>query len=410
VIFWLCLRRFLLARGAHPQLALSTTLAGACGSLSLTYGQMAAGHQLSSVALGASFLAAFWPRAAGEEPRPSRDLLLGLFLALAACSDYQTAPAGLLLGLGWLLCERPGPRRLGLLFLGALPLLGLTAWFHTAAFGAPWRTPYGFQENPVFARDFAPGLLGLSGPSGERLFGSLLSPTLGLFFWAPWCAVAAGCLWPLLRALRREGRLAPAAVPGAVAALGFLWFIAFQVDHQIWRAGWTLGPRYITPIVPCAVLCCALAFQGLPARLLPVALGLLGGGAAAAIEATGLATAVSQGFPPEPYNPLVEVVLPLLQHGFLPRNPLQALGVPGLWSGLPYFAALLSAALLCLLAPLRAGGPLGRRSALLGLLVAALLVLGQWTARAQTVPGSWPAAGFLSTQWEPPRPPGSTPF
>src|SRR4029077_18634821 len=70
--------------------------------------------------------------------------------------------------------------------------------------------------------------------------------------------------------------------------------------------------------------------------LLPIASGL----AAAGIAATGLASAVCQGFPLEVQNPLREVVWPLLAHGYVPRNPLQALGVPGLWSAFPYFAAL----------------------------------------------------------------------
>src|SRR5207244_6164935 len=63
-------------------------------------------------------------------------------------------------------------------------------------------------------------------------------------------------------------------------------------------------------------------------------------GSAARAAAPGLASAACQGFPLEVENPLREVVWPLLSHGWIPRNPLQALGVPGLWSALPYFAAL----------------------------------------------------------------------
>src|SRR2546425_12423541 len=64
---------------------------------------------------------------------------------------------------------------------------------------------------------------------------------------------------------------------------------------------------------------------------------------AAAVATTGLASAVCQGFPLEVINPLREVVGPLFAHGYVPRNLLQLLGVPGLWSALPYFVALAAA-------------------------------------------------------------------
>jgi hypothetical protein len=126
-------------------------------------------------------------------------------------------------------------------------------------------------------------------------------------------------------------------------------------------------------------------------RLLPIALGL----AAAGIATTGLASAVSQGFPPEAQNPLREVVWPLLSHGYVPPNPLQLLGVPGLWSALPYFASLAVAIFLLL-----------RRSAL-AVAVAALVIAAQWAAPASPDRG---AARFLSEQWHPNPPPGAHRF
>ena len=150
-----------------------------------------------------------------------------------------------------------------------------------------------------------------------------------------------------------------------------------------------VGPRYITPIVPFAAITVALILREAP-RLLPIAQGLT----APAIVATGLASAVCQGFPLEVVNPLREVVAPLLAHGYVPRNPLQLAGVPGLWSALPYFAALVAALLL-----------LVRRSAL-AIAIAAAISLAQWMA-----PGSpeRSATRFLSEQWQP-QPPGATPF
>src|SRR5207237_10111112 len=148
--------------------------------------------------------------------------------------------------------------------------------------------------------DIAPGLMGISAPSWERIYGSLFSPWLGLFFWAPWTALAL--LAP--RWLRRFD-----LVPIAVVA----YYLVFQITHALWRSGWTVGPRYITAIVPFAALCVGL---GLARTRSAFGLGVLGGTGAASIAATGLASLVCQGFPLEAYNPLAEVVAPLLAHGY----------------------------------------------------------------------------------------------
>ena len=48
-IFWVAMRRFVLAAGAPAEASLGCILAGALGSLSFTYGQMFAGHQLAAL-------------------------------------------------------------------------------------------------------------------------------------------------------------------------------------------------------------------------------------------------------------------------------------------------------------------------------------------------------------------------
>jgi len=136
---------------------------------------------------------------------------------------------------------------------------------------------------------------------------------------------------------------------------------------------------------------------------------LLGGAGAASIAATGLASLVCQAFPMEVYNPLVEVVVPLLSHGYVPRNLLQLAGVPGLWSALPALAALAMGMALLLTAPLRID-PLAHRAQSLSLVVAALLVLAQWTSTSGDSPAHSVAVRYLASTWEPDPPPGARPF
>jgi hypothetical protein len=498
ILLWLFLRRFLLRAGVEPALTRVAVLAGACGSLSLTYGQMFAGHQLGSLALAAAFLTAFWPQsgAALRDPLPAgaaaaagstgagstgagstgagstgagstgagstgpgststwRALALGACAGASVVLEYPCAPAALLVLAGWVAFTRPARAAIVAAALGAsLPLL-LLAHFHTVAFGAPWRTPYGHLENPGFVRDLAPGFLGISPPSWERIQGSLLSPFLGLFYWAPWTLLAL----PAAAAIARDALALALGVPGrrtepdgrtargafralserdpplgaALTASGVVAYeLVFQITHALWRSGWTVGPRYIAPIVPFAAALIALALQRLRggARARRFAIALFGGSAAAGIGATGLASAVCQGFPLEVYNPLVEVVWPLLSHGYSAPNLLQRLGVPGLWSALPYFLALIAAAAACIAAaaaarpdqesterasaaagsPHRESKP-GAVWAALAALVFALFTVAQWTAVAGDTPAHAGAARFLAESWDPNPPPGSSPL
>ncbi|HET7788581.1 MAG TPA: hypothetical protein VFL36_21585 [Myxococcales bacterium] len=369
VLFWIALRRWMLDSGVPEPAALACTLCGALGSLSLTYGQMFAGHQLAALALGAAFLCAFW--------KTWRPAWFGFFCALSVALEYPSAPAAALLFAAAMLQHRRGLWRAA---LGALPWALLLAQFHWSAFGAPWATPYGHLENPGFVRDMGPNLFGFSMPTVERLYGSFLAPWLGLFFWAPWTALAL--LAPLW--LRRS-------LPGWAAFAVIAYYVVFQLAQSLWRSGWVVGPRYITPLVPFAAICVALAARSAP-RWWPTALRGLG---AAGISATGLASAVCQGFPLEVENPLREVVWPLLSHGYAAPNLLQRTGVPGLWSAAPYFLALaIGIALL-----------VRRNAAALAVWLA--VSAAQWAAPARNDLG---AARFLASQWEPAPPPGASPF
>jgi hypothetical protein len=243
----------------------------------------------------------------------------------------------------------------------------------------------------------SPGVLGVSLTSWERIWGSLFAPFLGLFFWAPWTALAIGMgpsLWR--RGSARE----------RVAVLVVAYYLVFQITQALWRSGWTVGPRYVTPLVPFAAVCIGLAVGK---GRIALSVGVLGGAGAASIAATGLASLVCQGFPLEVYNPLVEVVAPLLSHGYVPRNLLQMAGVPGLWSALPAFAALAIGIALLLSLPLRTPGR-AAPSVALACALAAAIVLVQWTATSGDSPRHTGAVRFLASIWEPDPPPGAKPF
>lgn len=344
---WMWLAKHLHGRLNRTRLGVAVVLAGALGSLSLTYGQMFAGHQPAGAALVLAFLAI---ARTGQTEDRGKMALAGLGIGLAVIIEFTAAPAALLL-LAWLLVRRRRWRDLPWLVAGGLGPALLLAHFDWRAFGAPWRLPYGYVENQGFVQDMAPGFFGIHLPDKEKTAGSLFSPFTGLYFWAPWMALA----WLGLTGTRARQAQTPSLWQdrrgeALVAWLICAYFLFFQCTHSLWRGGWVVGPRYITAMVPFAAIAAAYGLDSLHGRLARVGELLLAIGAATAIVVTGSATAVSQGFPLEVYNPLSEVVLPLLRHGFVWSSPPLWLGLPAWMAALPWALALVVGALWAIVA------------------------------------------------------------
>ena len=407
-LLWLA--RHLVQRLDRPRIGLAVTLAAALGSLSLTYGQVFAGHQTSGLALLLCFAAIV---RAGPSGHPLAVALAGFGAAAAACIEFPAGPPGALL-LGWLLLRRRCAKDLLWLALGAALPTGLLAHFDTVAFGAPWHLPYSHLENPSFVQDIAPGIFGISLPNKEKTLGSLFSPYTGLYFFAPWMALA----WLGFLGMRGARAVQGAAsfwldrrAEALFAFLVCLYFLYFQCSHSLWRGGWVVGPRYITAMVPFAAIAAAHGIDALPSLPRRITAWLLAISGAVAIVVTGLASAVSQGFPIGVHNPLNEVIGPLLSLGWVARNPLMDLKVPGVWSALPYFAALAAGAL-WMAVLLAAEAPLSGWKRFVGpgllLLFAAVAVAGLWRIqgpRPQSVRDE--CIDFLTSTWTPPHPPGA---
>lgn len=416
VLLYGWLARHLTRSLRHPELGLAVVLAAGLGSLSLTYGQMFAGHQPAGLALLVAFLAG---AKAGQDRSPGAGLwvaLAGLGIGLAILIEFPAAPAALLL-LAWILLRRRQGSDLLWLFAGGVGPALLLAHFNARAFGAPWQLPYSHLENADFVRELSPGFMGIHLPSREKLAGSLFSPFTGLYFWAPWTALAwLGVLGARRRLHVGDGQPLLGSVRGEalIAWLICLYFLFFQTTHALWRGGWVVGPRYITAIVPFAAIAAAHGLDSLSERRIRWTQPLLAITGCAAIGVTGAATAVCQGFPLEVYNPLREVVSPLLAHGFVWSSPPYWLGTTARAGALPWALALLAGALwlASLLQPFRT-----RMARVAGLLLslglAAALVWALWRVQPPTprsAPDQEATVRYLMQTWWPPAPRGSTPL
>lgn len=251
----------------------------------------------------------------------------GLLLGAAVLCDYPAAAvSGTVLGV-YALTRRPD-RGLVLAAAGfALAAAGQVA-YNVAAFGDPFTFAYAHKAAPEFQRIHGTGVLGVTWPTAERLFGVLLSPARGLLFLAPLFVFA---LPGAILAARDAGqpwreRLLPlallAAVPAAVA--GF-------VD---WKAGNCTGPRHLVSLLPFLVGPTALAVERLAAsprvlvRALPLALGAVG------VSLTWLAWFTFPYLSTALANPLLHQALPLLVDGCVAPPWLEAPPAAALAAGL----------------------------------------------------------------------------
>ncbi len=219
-----------------PRLALA--LAYSLGSPAFPYATLYYGHQLVAALLLGAFAALLEMRWASARQTWPRLALVGVLMGLAVAAEYPAAMVVVLLLAYAASCVRPWSR-LWAVVAGLVPTgLGL-ALYHAAAFGGPWALGYQFSTQ---GNRRAGLFMGLAAIDWRALHGILVSEYRGVFYSAPWLALALPggiALWR--RGWRREVALC------ALVFLGFLWMNASLVD---WQGGWTFGPRYLVPAIP----------------------------------------------------------------------------------------------------------------------------------------------------------------
>jgi hypothetical protein len=371
-------RRFAPAPSADGAL-----VALAFGSMVYPYALLFFSHALAMASAGGAFaIAVPLARATVRQPRAAA-LSVGFLSGFAVLADYQAAIA--LAGVGvYLACQsRHRARDLSLAALGGLPPAVALGIYHTACFGAPWRTGYAFAVDPAHRH----GALGIVGPNAAALAQALVAPDNGLLVLMPWVVLAVVGAVPLLRDRATRAEAAVAAGVG----LAYVLFVGSLVP-EFGRAGWSVGPRYMA---------CALPFLGwLAARGLDVVDARPAARTAAhALVLVGVIVMVVAGttFPHWPTtfaNPLYEVSFWLLRHGYAPHSLGTWIGLRGLPSLLPLYGviALLFVALL-------GRGERGRLATLAIAAVAAVLLVGAIGLVPHPAPKD--KTSYLERVWEP---------
>jgi hypothetical protein len=261
---------------------------------------------------------------------------IGVLFGLATITEYPIVP---FLGIIFIWAFIRMPNRIALyrVVLGAIPLGIIFAAYNYAAFQSP--LPVGYEYSTNWQTEHQTGFLSLTLPSIERLYGLTFSPIRGMFLLSPWLLLAfPGFVWMWQKFKNQRGAV-------LVMALVVAGFFAYNAASIMWWGGFTVGPRYLIPMLPFMALLTAPALSWLLERTWGWALvGLLVTFSifhVAALTIAGQSWPEVSGFPftVEQMNatfPLTDHALPLLANGDIARNYGGVLlNLPGIVSLIP---------------------------------------------------------------------------
>ncbi len=290
----------------------------------LTYATLFFSHVPAALLVTAAFVMLLRPGRSGPGPSPAAAALSGALAGYAVVTEYPTVIAGLVLVLALFLQRAPWRVLLSFAVGGSIGVLPALVYHHFA-FGSAWTTGYAFKSHADHAAIHAQGLLGVTFPTAERLWGVLFSAQRGVVYYCPLLMLAP--VGFVVMAVRKRANTWPLVL----LSVGYVSFAAGFVD---WQGGWCAAARHLTPALPLLVFPIAEAIDVMAARLWSrIAVVLLAG---ISLSSAVLTVAVTPFFPEVYAVPLAQVamrsildgaVTPNLVSEFTPLSPLVSLGI-----------------------------------------------------------------------------------
>jgi len=307
-----------------PSHRLGVVLLYALGTGAFPYANAFMGHQLAAAWLFAAFYLLFKIRQG--KPAKTQLVLVGLLLGYAFITEYPSLLIAIPI-LGYAAYRLRGqPTLLLWIILGALPPLGLLAWYDYAIYETV--IPLGYRYSALWQAEHSTGFLSLTYPHPEVLLGLLFGTYRGLFSLSPALLFAVPGYVYLWRSKRHRAE-------GLVSLMAVLTFLAFNGASCMWGGGFAVGPRYLLPVLPFLVWPTGYWFQHSSRRgtILYMLLGLL------SVIFVWAQTIGGRTFPGYERIPLIQVSLPNLMVGNIARNLGMLAGLSGWLSLLPLLLA-----------------------------------------------------------------------
>ena len=287
------------------------------------------GHQLSTLLLLWAFYLGFTSK---KTLSVGVLLFIGLLLGFSVVTEYPTLlVVGIIfLYLFYLLYQQGKWLKIGWVMLTGGIVAVFWMAYNTYIFGGPLELGYSYSE--LWVDQHHTGFMSLTMPHWDAIWGITFSPFRGLLLLSPWLLLIfpGFVLWWQSKQYRTEF---------FVVTLISLTVFLFNVSSIMWWGGFSIGPRYLLPMLPFAVLPTVFVFSKWGShvwmRVLTTVLFLW-----SFIAVWGL-TLAEQAFPSDTIrNPLVDYALPSWLDGNIARNFGTVLGMKGIWGLLPLFVLL----------------------------------------------------------------------
>ncbi len=246
--------------------------------------------------------------------------LVGVLFSVAVITEYPVILALAVIFL-WAFIKMSNRWQLYRVVLGAVPLGLVFMGYNYLTFESVIPTGYNYSIN--WQAEHQTGFLSLTAPTLDRLYGLTFSPFRGIFLLSPFLLLAVPGL--LMMWQRRDEQRG--TVITLLLVIGS--FFLYNGASVMWWGGFTVGPRYLIPMLPFMALPIAFALNWLLERAWG---GLLAGILiAASLFSVWSLTIAGQGWPhveiaPQSFAemntsfPLVDHAQPLLAQGDVARN------------------------------------------------------------------------------------------
>jgi hypothetical protein len=406
LLFLVWLERYLRRISPDAVLRAVVVAAAGLGTNLLAYAHMFASHT-------AYAMVAFLAFAILERGRARDAAVAGFLTGACVALEYQALFPSLVLSCFAVVVFASRPR--GLPALAAFAAGGLVhachvMWFQYCAYGSPFTPGHKLLENARFAAEHRTGLWGISWPEASRIVALLTDPGFGLFGLSPLLAlglvsIPIALVWPggADPAERRRRRLATTVWSTCMAAA-----IGVNAGFIEWRAGWTVGPRYLVVCAPFFALGALALLERIATQSLrhrEVARGTAAGLATAGILSVGTVGVLVDTLPDAIGRPFTQFFVPMLRAGFVPHDIGEWIG---LRAGALWYLALAALVVTPLAVLMLGARRLTRAPAILIAYVVALSV-GMLPALSPADDGSarfvmHPSTTWFQVAWEPSRP------
>jgi hypothetical protein len=169
-------------------------------------------------------------------------LIAGLLSGIVVLSEFPAAIAVFVFFV-FLALQKSNDKskNLGFFVLGGVPALVCLLAYNNSLFGSPFSFSYGNEAFGEWAAVANQGILGISFPTPEKIWTSFLSPSRGLFFYAPILVLSIFLFFKTKEKTQTRQRVAFWA---SIATLIIL------AGHGAPHGGWGMSARYAIIVVP----------------------------------------------------------------------------------------------------------------------------------------------------------------